>query len=190
MRPLVKHWRQQGIRVIVYLDDGLMASENITSAQEASKVIRTDLGRAGWVENISKCKWEPAQQCAWLGFDIDLQRGTISVPQGKLESLQVQLKFTKDCKGLHARTLASLIGKIMSMSLAIGPVTRLMTRGMYSLLNQRVAWCDFLQVTAEARKEVEFWCTEITRVNGQNIWPSPSAVRVVYTDASDTGYAG
>ena len=76
------------------------------------------------------------------------------------------------------------------MCLAIGPVTRLMTRGMYSLLNQRVAWCDFLQVTAEARKEVEFWCTEITRVNGQNIWPSPSAVRVVYTDASDTGYTG
>ena len=26
--------------------------------------------------------------------------------------------------------------------------------------------------------------------NGQNIWPSPSAVRVVYSDASNTGYGG
>ena len=76
------------------------------------------------------------------------------------------------------------------MLLAIGPVTRLMTRNMYSLLNLREAWCDFLPVTAEARKEMEFWCTEIARFNGQNIWPSPSAIRVVYTDASDTGYAG
>ena len=33
MRPLVKHWRHQGIRVIVYLDDGLMASESMAGAQ-------------------------------------------------------------------------------------------------------------------------------------------------------------
>ena len=82
MRPLVKNWRQQGIRVIVYLDDGLVASEEIDSAQEETRIIRRDLARAGWVENIAKCRWEPAQQRAWLGFDIDLQQGTISVPQG------------------------------------------------------------------------------------------------------------
>ena len=190
MRPLVKNWRQQGIRVIVYLDNVLVASEGIDSTQEASRIIRRDLARAGWVENIAKCRWEPAQQRAWLGFDIDLQQGTISVPQGKLENLHAQLESAKDCEGLHAKSLASLIGKLISMSLAIGPVTRLMTRSMYSLLNLREAWCDFLPVTAEVRKEMEFWCIEIARFNGQNIWPSPSAIRVVYTDASDTGYAG
>ena len=81
-----------------------MVSESMADAQEASKVIREDPGRAGWVENIAKCKWEPAHQRKWLGFDIDLQHGTISGPQGKLESLHAQLKFTKDCKGLHTKT--------------------------------------------------------------------------------------
>ena len=28
------------------------------------------------------------------------------------------------------------------------------------------------------------------KINGQDIWYSPSALRVVYTDASDTGYGG
>ena len=47
-----------------------MVSESMADAQEASKVIREDLGRAGWVENIAKCKWEPAHQRMWVGFDI------------------------------------------------------------------------------------------------------------------------
>ena len=68
MRPLVKHWRQQGIRVIVYLDDELMASENMASALKASKALRKDLGRAGWVENIAKSKWEPAQRARGLAL--------------------------------------------------------------------------------------------------------------------------
>ena len=45
-----------------------------------------------------------------------------------------------------------------------------------------------LTITFEARAELEFWLREIVRFNGQDIWPSPSAVRVVYTDASLQGY--
>ena len=84
-------------------------------------------------------------------------------------------------KELHTKLLASLIRKLISMSLAIGPVARLMTRSMYCLLNTREAWFDVLPLTTEALAEIEFCCLEITRFNGQNIWPSPSAVRVVYT---------
>ena len=35
-----------------------------------------------------------------------------------------------------------------------------------------------------------FWYQEIEKFNGHNIWIGPSAVRVVFTDASDSGYAG
>jgi len=34
------------------------------------------------------------------------------------------------------------------------------------------------------------WQKQIDHVNGREIWHSPSAVRVVYSDASDTGYGG
>ena len=125
-----------------------------------------------------------------VGFNIDLEKGTIEVPQIKLDNLRTQLLMAAEHKELHAKLLASLIGKLIPMSLAIGPVARLMTRSMYCLLNTREAWCDVLPLTAEALAEIEFWCSEITRFNGQNMWPSPSAVRVVYTDASDSGYAG
>ena len=78
----------------------------------------------------------------------------------------------------------------MSMALALGPVTRLMTRSLYVVLSSRTAWCQRLELTAEAAVELKFWLHEIEKFNGQCIWPRPSAVRVVYSDASSTGYGG
>ena len=47
-----------------------------------------------------------------------------------------------------------------------------------------------LVLTPEALQELRFWLSEISKFNGQQIWPKPSAVRVVYSDASATGYGG
>ena len=91
---------------------------------------------------------------------------------------------------MNARQLASVIGMIISMSLAVGPVARLMTRSLYALLNTRASWCEQLRIDSEARKELQFWVNELVNFNGQNIWHSASAIRIVYTDASDTGYGG
>ena len=89
-----------------------------------------------------------------------------------------------------ARNLASVIGKIMYMSLAIGPVSWLMTRSMYALLNSRQYWDQPLSMTPEVKAELQFWNSQLKLINGKEIWHSPSAIRVVYSDASATGYGG
>ena len=80
---------------------------------------------------------------------------------------------------LKARYLASIIGKIMSMSLAIGPVRRLMTRSMYALFNTRKHWSQSLALTLEAKEELQFWIKYIDHINRKEIWLSPSAVSIV-----------
>ena len=67
---------------------------------------------------------------------------------------------------MPARELASLIGKIISMSLALGPVTRMMTRKLYAVLNSRVAWCHKLTLSSDASQEIDFWISEIKNFNG------------------------
>ena len=47
-----------------------------------------------------------------------------------------------------------------------------------------------LDITPDVRQELEFWKACLAEYNCQPIWHSPSAVRVVYSDASDTGYGG
>ena len=75
LRPLTKYWRAQGLKVVIYLDDGIVATKGFEAANRASLIVRNDLQRAGLVVNIQKSIWLPAQALTWLGFDLDLSQG-------------------------------------------------------------------------------------------------------------------
>ena len=173
LRPLVKYWRSQGLRALLYLDDGIVAVKGKQQAEEASHKVRQDLVKVGLVEHTAKCSWVPSQQARWLGFNLDLQQGVISVPEEKIAALKLQLIAALDGDSLKARDLANIIGKIISMALATGPVSRLMTRRMYALLNSRIYWCQMLEINLEARSELEFWLNQVDHINGHEIWHSP-----------------
>ena len=76
------------------------------------------------------------------------------------------------------------------MSLAIGPVSRLRTRALCAVLNRRRFWAGWLSLMDKVLVELQFWKQNIDRFNGQSIWFSASATRVVFLDASSTGYGG
>ena len=63
MRPLVKHWRGQGLRAIMYLDDGIIAVAGKEAACAASKKVQDDLCQAGFITNVANCRWESNQKC-------------------------------------------------------------------------------------------------------------------------------
>ena len=75
----------------------------------------------------------------------------------------------------------------MALSIAIGPVA---TSSLYAVLSNRTSWFQKLDISPEAKEELLFWQEYFPRLEGQSIWQSPSAVRVVYSDASGTGHAG
>ena len=190
LRPLVRYWREQGVRIVVYPDDGLGAASGSAGALAASELVCDTLNRAGFVINEDKSIWEPTQRLQWLGFVIDLANGQIEVPEDKLHRLLDTLRDLEHAACIPAKVLASVVGKIISMGLAIGPVSRFMTRSLYSVLESRQAWCSMLCLTQDARDELRFWLSCLSDYRAQPIWHSPSAVRVVYSDASDTGYGG
>ena len=187
MRPLVRWWRSKGIGIVVYLDDGICAVESEQQALKTSGLVQDSLRQAGFV---AKSFWSPSQKVQWLGFNVDLLVGCITVPDKKIIALQNMLQSLVGKNCIKAKQLASLVGKIISMNLALGPVARLMTRGLYALLQTRFAWCDGLQPTPEAEVELTFWAESLVSYNAQPIWRSPGAVRVVFSDASDVGYGG
>ena len=122
-----------------------------------------------------------------LGFVIDLSKGEFSVPDSKISKLKCKLQEIKNAKLVGARQIASVAGTIISMSLSLGSVSRLMTHSLYAVLNNRISWYQMLSLTKEALKEIDFWVERISQIN---IWSKPSALQLVYSDASSTGFGG
>ena len=114
---------------------------------------------AGLVVHEGKSVCLPSISTAWLGFVADLERGCVSVPEAKLEALRAMLQITGVATHLNARFIASLVGKIISMGLALGPMSRIMTRSlyMYILLWSRHAWCEHLEINRGVQRELELW---------------------------------
>ena len=190
LRPLVRYWRGQGVKIVVYLDDGLGAAAGSERALHASNFVQSTLKQAGFVLNTEKSTLKPTQRLKWLGFVVDLAQGQIEVPDDKLVRLLDTLRSLQHASQIPARQLASVIGKLISMGLALGPVCRFMTRSLYTVLDTREWWSSMLSLTAEAREELDFWLSSLDDYKSQPIWHSPSAVRVAYSDASDSGYGG
>ena len=146
------------------------------------------LVKAGLVINREKSNFMPSKHASWLGFDIDLDQGIIKVPQEKLKALKLLLQTVLEGNTIPVRLLASVVGKIISMCLALGDIARLRTRFLYFLIQSRLSWNDRITVTSEAKDELLFWLDNIDSFNGRQVWRTPSAVRVIYSDASDTGF--
>ena len=149
MRVLVKYWRNHSIRIVVFLDHGLGMDKGRTLATSASELVQKSLRGTGFLDHQEKSKWMPKVQVSWLGFNIDLCRCEITVPDEKIESLRRQLMEANTKGSLQARVLASIAGKIIAMGLGIGPMTRFMTRSMYILLESRASWNCFLRLAPE-----------------------------------------
>ena len=86
VRCLVKHWRAQSIRAVVYLDDGLVIEQDYDTAIRHSCMVRRDLINAGFVIQALKSIWVPVQIFTWLGITADLAQGTLNVPEGRVQA--------------------------------------------------------------------------------------------------------
>ena len=104
----------------MYLDDGIVVT--------ASSWVRDTLAKAGWVCNAARSTWSHTHRLPWLGFTLDLEVGCISVPDKKIDALHERLQAALEQPIFRARAIASLVGRIISMSLALGPVARFMTQ--------------------------------------------------------------
>ena len=146
LHPLVRYWRGQGIRIFVYLDDGIGAAAGGAEAADVSRVVRSTLELAGFVSNCEKSVWQPTQRLQWLGFIINTSLGQIDTPPEKISRLLGILSKVLHASHVSARQLASVVGRIISMGLSVGPVSRLMTRSLYAVLESRRAWCELLSL--------------------------------------------
>ena len=65
-----------GIKMVLYLDDGIITSSHSESLKRQVSSIQHDLASCGFLVNEQKSLWEPTQNLEWLGIIIDLKNLT------------------------------------------------------------------------------------------------------------------
>ena len=87
LRPLVKKWRSEGIKAILFVDDGIAGKNGHTQTSKAKQIVVYDLRSAGFLINYEKSDLEPSPRGCWLGMDIDTETMIFAVPRQKIEKL-------------------------------------------------------------------------------------------------------
>ena len=127
-RPLAKHCRSRDIHFVVYLDDGLEVESNEALSSTNSNIIKSGLASARFLANVNKCVWDPVQVFTWPGIVWDGFQGVISITETRLQTCLAHIDRVLSHPNLSARDLASLVGKIISMSAPLRNVRSIMTK--------------------------------------------------------------
>ena len=191
MRAFIKKWRGAfGLRTIIYIDDGICVEKSFKACSKAGKLLLSDLKNAGFIVNLKKSIWIPTKRIQFLGFAVDTDQMTYTVPDKKLEVfLNLASKILKSGKA-SAKDISRVTGRLVSMQPALGKIVLLTTRCMYAFLAKQSTWYREGSLDQGSLEELEFWFKNIRNKNGYRIKADPQITRVIFTDASEFGFGG
>ena len=81
-----------GIKAIIYIDGGIVASGSFELAKTAGGHFKNDLVSAGFLINAEKSDFNPKTREKWLGTMTDTVEMTFTVPPEKINKLLADLK--------------------------------------------------------------------------------------------------
>ena len=188
LRPLVKMWRAQGLPVVLYLDDGIVTCHSKESCAAAAKIVNRDLCQAGFFVSEPKCVWCPTPRLEWLGIIWDLQTFTMEVTPSRVSKCLNEIDdLINKYRKVTARTLASVVGKIISMGLILGTAAQLYTRYAYFDIIGRHKRDAPLCLSQETKKELTFWKNNLPRLSVTSVRSEIKGKMLAFSDASQFG---
>ena len=170
LRPMVKHWRKNCIKMVMFLDDGFGMSRGLEKARKEAMFVKDSLIRAGFLINSVKSIWEPQLSLEWTGIWWDGGTHCISISERRIDDLKREIALA--CSFFpktSARSIAKIVGKIISMMPVIGNVARLKTRYLYFMINNRLSWDNIFSISQYefALDEIFFWKYTVDSLNSR-----------------------
>lgn len=205
MALVINHLRVQfGLRVVWLLDDVLFLCDNEEHARHTATAVQQLFRSLGLQWNEQKSSFAPTRKITFLGMQIDTTTSTptFSATKDTYDDIRQFANNLLDCAArqrqrVPVRTLASLAGKVMSVSLAFAPA-RLLTREFYNIIASATTnshrpvtqrWSSWTTLTPRAIEDLR---TLACLLPAQLVRPAflPSFLKAVrlFTDASSSGW--
>ena len=189
-KPITQFLRQLGIHLIIYLDDLLLAAptkEQLLVNLSTALWLFTSLG---FLINIPKSITTPICRLEFLGFIVDTETMTISLPTHKIHAIQKEVSRLLSLKKVPVRDLACLIGTLVATKPAVWTGS-LHYRALQDLkirsLRQHLSDQTAVNLSEEARADLQWWFSDLSS-NCSAMMVKPEASIVIESDASKSGW--
>ncbi|CAH2208385.1 jg649, partial [Pararge aegeria aegeria] len=177
--------REKGIRIIVYLDDFLLAHQNVNILRTQVQVVLERLQYLGWQVNFKKSELNPQMNLVYLGIHWDPWLNQKRLPSEKYHSLLTKVSSILRENKVGLKCLQSLVGHLNFASFAV-PKGRLNHRSLLDLLNSIPKTSKKLYVIpAEAQMDLKWWLQNYRTSSPIHIEPP---THFLTTDASDLAW--
>ena len=190
IKPIINFLRNNGIRLVVYLDDFLIIGSSVEECKRHTHYTTSLLHFLGFIINWKKSDVEPKQNCKFLGMIIDSHNMVIELPREKCLKIKEMIENLLRDKKIKIQKLMECIGILVAACPAISygwlyykELERLKQRGLithgYNINNE-------IKLTTEVIKELTWWHSQILTSN--NKIRTSSFDLEIFSNASTTGW--
>ncbi|KAG0753936.1 hypothetical protein G6F24_012711 [Rhizopus arrhizus] len=194
MRYAIEPLRQEGIRLVYYLDDICLLGKSKEELTTTSQKVIAHLQKLGFIINMEKSVLIPSQMQEFLGFQFNTKKMKITVPIQKINRLLQRIKQASQPVQRSCRWIAGLLGKVTSMIPAIGEALlhiRYLQRDLAKSLHlNHQNWERPCYLSRQSLQELLWWKESVSMKNGLPIQTMevPTPQITIYTDSSETGW--
>lgn len=172
---------------LAYLDDFAGCSAHFDRAQTAFNDFQELTKYLGLQLSLHKC-FQPATQMEWLGYFIDTQTMTVSIPVEKLNEVVQECGTWLHKKRVNKTMVQSLVGKLSHVANCVTPGRKFLAR----MLGTLRAFEDkrWTTIDEEFVKDVSWFYHYATSSNGITLYSPRLPTVVIECDASLEGAGG
>jgi hypothetical protein len=185
-RSVLRWFRTRGVRCMGYIDDALWLHQQQSHLLQEQAHVLGVFHALGLRVNMDKSQLACGQSVTYLGMVLDFAAGKTTVPVAKREALlHGLLALRNTARRSHVKCLASVKGRIISMTWAFGRAALLFTRAMDLDIAAAPSWTSHIRLSAECRGEVDFWIACLDQFDGRHpIWTPTTVTTLIHTDSS------
>jgi hypothetical protein len=177
-----------GIRLNLYLDDGLVLARSKRQAERDGKKVVDLLQRLGFIVNWKKSSLTPVQRWQFLGLLWDAKELTVALPEDKRQDIQLKARSLARNKAPTCRAVQRFLGSANFAAMAV-PMGRLHLRSLQACLRRVYKSPKDLfkpcPLDSDARRSL-FWWRWLPESARSLEMPIPT--ETVTTDASHWGW--
>ena len=200
LRPVIQRCREEGIRILAYLDDIFIASSSYEESVRHTGFVLDLLQSLGWLINVEKSSLVPATRMEFLGFLVDTARMELLVTTAKRKKYRAcarrMAQKIRDGLRLQLRSVAGMLGKLQSLTQAVRygklhlqALTELVRSHTEGRAPVEVDWGVMVRADEAQACELEWWQALLATWRGNSLLEEPVEIEM-FSDASGSGYGG